>query len=102
MSEADEALVMRSRGGDRAAFEELVRRTARLLFARAYLETGDSHRAEDLVLRQVGGREDIVRAGAAGRGLDQGPRVAGRSGRIGGHEPREQTGPSGVRTAPCG
>jgi RNA polymerase sigma-70 factor (ECF subfamily) len=35
--------------GGRAAFEELVRRTARLLFARAYLETGDAHRAEDLV-----------------------------------------------------
>src|SRR5205823_1439002 len=35
--------------GDRAAFEALVRRTARLVFARVYLETGDSHRAEDLV-----------------------------------------------------
>ena len=49
MTEADEALVVRSRGGDRAAFEELVRRTARLLYTRAYLETGDVHRAEDLV-----------------------------------------------------
>jgi RNA polymerase sigma-70 factor (ECF subfamily) len=46
---AEDALVVGSGGGDRAAFEDLVRRTARLLFARAYLETGDSHRAEDLV-----------------------------------------------------
>src|SRR5689334_12026605 len=49
VSDSDEALVIRSRGGDRAAFEELVRRTARLVYARAYLETGDVHRAEDLV-----------------------------------------------------
>lgn len=49
MVEDDSALVAASRRGDRAAFEELVRRTARLLFARAYLETGDTHRAEDLV-----------------------------------------------------
>lgn len=49
MSDSDEALVQRSRRGDRAAFEELVRRTARLVFARMYLETGDVHRAEDLV-----------------------------------------------------
>src|SRR5262245_56228113 len=46
--ELDRELVERSRGGDRAAFEELVRRTARLVFARAYLETGDNLRAEDL------------------------------------------------------
>jgi RNA polymerase sigma-70 factor (ECF subfamily) len=45
---ADEALVARSRTGDRAAFEELVRRTGRLIFSRAYLETGDAGRAEDL------------------------------------------------------
>jgi len=45
----DAALVLASRRGDREAFEELVRRTARLLYARAYLETGDRHRAEDLV-----------------------------------------------------
>jgi RNA polymerase sigma-70 factor (ECF subfamily) len=49
MSESDEALVIRAQAGDRAAFEELVRRTSRLLFARLYLETGDTHRAEDLV-----------------------------------------------------
>jgi RNA polymerase sigma-70 factor, ECF subfamily len=47
--ESDETLVVRSRRGDRAAFEELVRRTARLLFAHLYLKTGDAHRAEDLV-----------------------------------------------------
>jgi len=40
--------VLRSRRGDRAAFEELVRRTARAVYARQYLETGDAHRAEDL------------------------------------------------------
>ena len=45
---ADEALVARSRFGDRAAFEELVRRTGRLVFSRAYLETGDAAKAEDL------------------------------------------------------
>jgi RNA polymerase sigma-70 factor (ECF subfamily) len=49
MSESDEVLVARARRGDRIAFEELVRRTSRLLFARLYLETGDSHRAEDLL-----------------------------------------------------
>jgi len=49
LSQADEALVLRSQKGDRAAFEELVRHTARLVFSRLYLETGDVHRAEDLV-----------------------------------------------------
>lgn len=49
MEETEEALVQRSRRGDRAAFEEIVRRTARLIYARAYLETGNRHRAEDLV-----------------------------------------------------
>lgn len=48
MTEADEALVKRSQSGERSAFEELVRRTGRLLFARLYLATGDPHRAEDL------------------------------------------------------
>jgi RNA polymerase sigma-70 factor (ECF subfamily) len=41
--------VQRARDGDRAAFEELVRRTSRLVFARLYLETGSVHRAEDLL-----------------------------------------------------
>ena len=49
MKEADEALVRKAQGGDRPAFEELVRRTSRLVFARLYLETGDPHRAEDLL-----------------------------------------------------
>ena len=48
MNESDETLVRRSQGLDLAAFEELVRRTARMVFARLYLETGDMHRAEDL------------------------------------------------------
>lgn len=46
--EADEELARRSKRGDREAFEELVRRTSRGLFAKIYLETGDSHRAEDI------------------------------------------------------
>ena len=45
---ADEELAARSRRGDRAAFEQLVRRTARMVYARQYLETRDAHRAEDL------------------------------------------------------
>ncbi len=49
MNDSDQTLVNRSQRGDRPAFEELVRRTARLVFARLYLDTGDSHRAEDLV-----------------------------------------------------
>jgi RNA polymerase sigma-70 factor (ECF subfamily) len=49
MSESDEALVVKAQGGDRTAFEELVRRTSRLVFARLYLDTGDTHRAEDLL-----------------------------------------------------
>src|ERR1700686_2529247 len=49
MSETDEALVGKARHGDRVAFEEIVRRTSRLVFARLYLETGDTHRVEDLL-----------------------------------------------------
>jgi RNA polymerase sigma-70 factor (ECF subfamily) len=49
MSETDEALVGKARHGDQGAFEEIVRRTSRLVFARLYLETGDTHRAEDLL-----------------------------------------------------
>lgn len=48
VNDSDEVLVSRSQRGDRAAFEELVRRTARLVFSRLYLETGSSDRAEDL------------------------------------------------------
>lgn len=48
MNETDQVLVGRSVRGDRAAFEELVRRTARLVFSRLYLETGNVDRAEDL------------------------------------------------------
>ena len=49
MSETDTALVLRARDGDRAAFEELVRRTSRLVFARLYLDTGRVDRADDLL-----------------------------------------------------
>lgn len=45
---SDERLVLKSQAGDRAAFEQLVRRTARSVFARLYLETGRADRAEDL------------------------------------------------------
>lgn len=48
MNETDEELVLRSQQKDRAAFEELVRRTGRLVFSRVYLDVGDTHRAEDL------------------------------------------------------
>jgi len=48
LTEPDEVLVGRSQRGDRAAFEELVRRFGRLVYARVYLEVGDAHRAEDL------------------------------------------------------
>ncbi len=63
--EPDEDLVRRAREGDREAFEELVRRTSRLMYAKLYLEVGDPHQAEDLVqetflraFRAVGGLED--------------------------------------------
>ena len=49
MSETETALVQRARDGDRAAFEELVRRSSRLVFARLYLDTGSVHRSEDLL-----------------------------------------------------
>ncbi len=45
----DELLVRRSQAGDRPAFEQLVRQTARLVYARIYLDTADRHRTEDLV-----------------------------------------------------
>jgi RNA polymerase sigma-70 factor (ECF subfamily) len=49
MVDSEETLVRSAQRGDRAAFEELVRRTSRLVFARLYLETGDAHQAEDLL-----------------------------------------------------
>jgi RNA polymerase sigma-70 factor (ECF subfamily) len=49
MNESEVALAQRARDGDRAAFEELVRRTSRLVFTRLYVETGCVHQAEDLV-----------------------------------------------------
>jgi RNA polymerase sigma-70 factor, ECF subfamily len=46
----DVFLVVRSQNGDRGAFEQLVRRTSRLVYSRIYLDTGgDAHRTEDLV-----------------------------------------------------
>jgi RNA polymerase sigma-70 factor (ECF subfamily) len=48
MLDADFILVVRAQRGDRAAFEELVRRTSRLVYARIYLDVGDTHHAEDL------------------------------------------------------
>jgi RNA polymerase sigma-70 factor (ECF subfamily) len=48
-ADTEEALVRSARNGDRAAFEELIRRTSRLIFARLFLEVGDMHRAEDLL-----------------------------------------------------
>jgi len=47
----DVFLVVRSQNGDRSAFEQLVRRTSRLVYSRIYLDTGggDAHRTEDLV-----------------------------------------------------
>jgi len=47
--EMDDALAGRAAGGDRGAFEELVRRTGRLVYSRLYLETGDPQLSEDLV-----------------------------------------------------
>src|SRR5579871_2039177 len=46
--ETDEALVKRSQQSDRTAFEQLVRRTGRLVYSRIYLDVGDKHRAEDI------------------------------------------------------
>jgi RNA polymerase sigma-70 factor, ECF subfamily len=49
MNETEVALARRARDGDRAAFEELVRRSSRLVFTRLYVETGSVHQAEDLL-----------------------------------------------------
>ena len=48
-NDGERHLVQAAQSGDRAAFEELVRRTHRLVYARLYLDTGDVHRAEDLL-----------------------------------------------------
>lgn len=48
MTASDAELVRDAQAGSRAAVEELVRRTARLVYARLYLDTGDCHRADDL------------------------------------------------------
>src|SRR5262245_36307249 len=48
MKESDNELVAQAQGGSRPAFEELVRRTSRLVYARLFLETADPHLAEDL------------------------------------------------------
>lgn len=48
MTQPEEALVQKSLSGDREAFEELVRRTGRMVFSRIFLETGDAHLSEDL------------------------------------------------------
>ncbi|MBI4563497.1 MAG: RNA polymerase sigma factor [Planctomycetes bacterium] len=45
----DTELVRNAQKGDRGAFEELVRRTSRLVHARVCLESGDPQRAEDFV-----------------------------------------------------
>jgi RNA polymerase sigma-70 factor, ECF subfamily len=63
MSETDAALVARARAGDRAAFEELVRRTSRLVYASLYVDTGRADRAEDLL------QETFLLAFRALRGL---------------------------------
>jgi RNA polymerase sigma-70 factor (ECF subfamily) len=46
--ESDQVLVEQSRRGDRRAFDEIVRRTAKWIYARLYLETGNPDLAEDL------------------------------------------------------
>jgi RNA polymerase sigma-70 factor (ECF subfamily) len=48
-SDEEVRLVRRSQAGDRAAFEQLVRRTARLVYARAFMDVADRDRAEDVV-----------------------------------------------------
>jgi RNA polymerase sigma-70 factor (ECF subfamily) len=45
----EEGLACQARDGSREAFEELIRRTSRMVYAKLYLDTGDAHVAEDLV-----------------------------------------------------
>ena len=67
MTDAEVDLVHRAVEGDRAAFEEMVRRTSGLVYARLYLECGDRHRAEDLlqetllVAFRMGSRAGLLR-----------------------------------------
>lgn len=49
MPTPDDTLVLAARAGDRRAFEALVVRCGRLIYAHVYLKVRDSHRAEDLV-----------------------------------------------------
>jgi RNA polymerase sigma-70 factor (ECF subfamily) len=49
MTDSEIDLVRRALAGHAAAFEEMVRRTSGLVYARIYLECGDRHRAEDLL-----------------------------------------------------
>jgi RNA polymerase sigma-70 factor (ECF subfamily) len=48
VTESDQRLIEGSRKGDRRAFEEIVRQTARLVYAKIALNVPDRHRAEDL------------------------------------------------------
>ena len=48
MTDTDQALVLLSQSGNQSAFEQLVRRTARLVYARLYLDLGRQRDAEDL------------------------------------------------------
>ena len=48
MRETDEVLVQRSQNGEQVAFEKLICRTGRLVYARLYLQTGNRELAEDL------------------------------------------------------
>ena len=49
MTDCEKTLIRSASQGNPGAFEELVRRVSRLVFGRLYLETGDVHRAEDLL-----------------------------------------------------
>ena len=79
MTDSDEILVGRAQRGEHAAFEELVRRTSRLVFARLFLETGDSHQSEDLLQETHAGASD--RQAAARRRRDAAARGVRRKGR---------------------
>jgi RNA polymerase sigma-70 factor, ECF subfamily len=46
--QSDEYLIAQAQAGSRSAFEELVRRTSRLVYVRLFLDVGDPHEAEDL------------------------------------------------------